>query len=153
MNKTNRNNWISLIVTLIITILVIVVLCESSVLSLHNVQSLGNDFQYNIISTSSTIAGFLFTAISILLSALNKDRIKRLWENHYLDNLYRFAFVGIVANIISIIVAIVILCFSIAETFAWMVAMIEMVSLAVGIVFFTCCTFKLLRLVNKMKTD
>ena len=57
-------------------------------LPFYNYQRLinDNDFYYNCITLSSIIGGFLFTGISILISALDKDRINRLWENNYLDN-------------------------------------------------------------------
>lgn len=41
------------------------------------------DFHYNAISMSATIGGFLFTGISILISTLEKSRIKRLWDYNY----------------------------------------------------------------------
>ena len=48
--------------------------------------SCNKDFHYNVISMSATIGGFLFTGISILISTLEKERIKRLWDYNYLDN-------------------------------------------------------------------
>ena len=64
------------------------------------------DFHYNAISMSATIGGFLFTGISILISTLEKSRIKRLWDYNYLDNLYRAAFIGISANVVTLVVAL-----------------------------------------------
>ena len=104
-----KKNWISLILHFIISVGAMFLLVN---LPFYNYQRLinDNDFYYNCITLSSIIGGFLFTGISILISALDKDRINRLWENNYLDNLYRSAFVGIILNVISIFVAVFLLC-------------------------------------------
>lgn len=93
-----RRNWIKLIIVLLLSIAGAIMLFLFSVIDIVKIRDLGSDFQYNAISTSAIIGGFLFTGISILISAIDKDRIKRLWENNYLDNLYRAAFVGMISN-------------------------------------------------------
>lgn len=153
MDKISKRNWICLLVILVITIITTIILFLYSIIEAEKIQELGSDFQYNIISTSSIIGGFLFTAVSILLSTLSNERIKRLWKYNYLDNLYRFAFTGITANIISSISAIILLCFTIGEDINKCIIVIEVTSLIVGIVFFVCCMFKLFRLVKKLKAE
>lgn len=153
MDKISKRNWIYLFVILVITILITVILFKNSIIKTDKIQKLGSDFQYNIISTSSIIGGFLFTAVSILLSTLSIERIKRLWKHNYLDNLYRYSFTGIIANIISIISAIVLLCFTIDDSIIKYVIEIEITSLITGVVFFVCCMFKLFRLVKKLKAE
>lgn len=74
------------------------------------------DFHYNAISMSATIGGFLFTGISILISTLEKSRIKRLWDYNYLDNLYRAAFIGISANVVTLVVALLVILLDIKDT-------------------------------------
>ena len=78
-----------------------VILFNSSLFDIQKIKALGTDFHYNTISMSATIGGFLFTGISILISTIDKDRVKRLWDNNYLNNLYRAAIVGMVSNIIG----------------------------------------------------
>ena len=51
-------------------------------------KSNNENFHYNAISMSATIGGFLFTGLSILISTIDKERIKRLWNYNYLDNMY-----------------------------------------------------------------
>lgn len=121
-------------------------------LPFYNFQRLinDNDFYYNCITLSSIIGGFLFTGISILISALDKDRIKRLWENNYLDNLYRSAFVGIILNVISIFVAVFLLCTSITNI-KEIFLKAELVVLFVGIIFFIWCIRQLIFVLTRLK--
>lgn len=82
-----------------------IILFKSPFFDISKFERLDPDFHYNAISMSAIIGGFLFTGISILISVIDKERIERLWNNSYLDNLYRSAFVGMIANVITIIVA------------------------------------------------
>lgn len=47
----------------------------------------------------------MFAGLGILISVIEIDRIKRLWDNHYLDNLYRSAVIGMTANLITVVAA------------------------------------------------
>ena len=144
-----KKNWISLILHFIISVGAMIVLVN---LPFYNFQRLinDNDFYYNCITLSSIIGGFLFTGISILISALDKDRIKRLWENNYLDNLYRSAFVGIILNVISIFVAVFLLCTNITNIKEFFLKA-ELVILFVGIIFFIWCIRQLIFVMTRLK--
>ena len=69
--------------------------------------SCNNDFHYNLITFNSVIAGFLFSGISILVSLISNPSIKRLWDNGYLDGLYRSGGIGMFMSVISIIMAFI----------------------------------------------
>ena len=69
--------------------------------------SCNDDFHYNLITFNSVISGFLFSGISILVSLISNPSIKRLWDNGYLDGLYRSGEIGIIMSVISIIMAFV----------------------------------------------
>ena len=112
---TQKKNWIKLISILLLSIIGSFLLFHFCVIDIEKIQKLENDFQFNVISTSAIIGGFLFTGISILISTIDNERIKRLWENNYLDNLYRAAFVGMTSNLVTIVIALVYLCFCINE--------------------------------------
>ena len=148
---TKKKNWIKLIATLIISIVGAVLLTCFSVIDVGKIQELGDGFQYNAISTSAIIGGFLFTGISILISTIDKERIKRLWENNYLDNLYRSAFVGMISNVITIVIAIAYLCLNLSDDAEKILIMIEISGLIVGMVFFAWCIKKLISIVSKLK--
>lgn len=102
---TKLKNWIWIGLVLVLSIGVSIILFKSAFFDISKFEELAPDFHYNAISMSAIIGGFLFTGISILISVIDKERIERLWNNSYLDNLYRSAFVGMIANIITIIVA------------------------------------------------
>ena len=110
-------------------------------------------FEEHAISMSAIIGGFLFTGISILISVIDKERIERLWNNSYLDNLYRSAFVGMIANIITIIVAFSLVFLDIPSKAEDIFVEIEIAALIIGVVFFAWCIKYLLFIISKLKTE
>lgn len=106
----HRRNIIELIVLLVLSILLTVLFCVLNMIGADVVALLGNDFQYNLISTSAVLAGFLFTGVSILISTIDKERVQRLWDNNYLDNLYYSAFLGIFCYVLTIVFAYLTIC-------------------------------------------
>ena len=144
-----RKNWIKLFVVLFLSVFGSALLVFQSSFDVERIREMGRDFQYNVISTSAIIGGFLFTGISILISTIDKDRIKRLWNNNYLDNLYRSAFVGMISNVITIIAAFVILCLPMKEKVENNMFYIETTGLIVGLVFFLWCVKKLVSINGK----
>ena len=150
-NKTKQKGWIVFSLVIGISILVSLVLIKINVISLEKIQTLGDDFQYNAISMSSVIGGFLFTGISILISVIDKDRIKRLWDNNYLDNLYRSAFAGMIANIVTIVLSFTFLCCDISKKIDNYLLAIQINSLIVGLVCFVWCIIRLISVILKLK--
>ena len=150
-NKTKQKGWIILAVVLGISIISSGILIGTNIINLQKIKDLGDDFQYNAISMSSIIGGFLFTGISILISVIDKDRIKRLWDNNYLDNLYRSAFAGMIAKVITILLSFAFLCCDICEKFDDHLLSIEISSLIVGLVCFAWCIKRLITLILKLK--
>ncbi len=148
---TQKKNWIKLISILLLSIIGSFLLFHFCVIDIEKIQKLENDFQFNVISTSAIIGGFLFTGISILISTIDNERIKRLWENNYLDNLYRAAFVGMTSNLVTIVIALVYLCFCINECVEIILIKLEVSGLIVGLVFFAWCIKKLISIVSKLK--
>ena len=139
---TKLKNWIRLGIVLLLSIGGAVVLIRSPLFDIAKFDGLAPDVHYNAISMSATIGGFLFTGISILISVIDKERIKRLWDNSYLDNLYRSAFVGMIANVTTIIVE---------KQMVNILIDIEITSLIVGIVFFAWCIKHLIFVISKLK--
>lgn len=150
-NKTKQRGWIIISLVIGISILLSLVLIKTNIISLEKIEILGDDFQYNAISMSSVIGGFLFTGISILISVIDKDRIKRLWDNNYLDNLYRSAFAGMIANIVTIVLSFAFLCCDISEKIDNYLLSIEISSLIVGLVCFAWCIKRLISVILKLK--
>ena len=155
MNKTKSKNLIESIGVTVITLGISLFLLYHNIIDMEGLVSSTNnfeyDFQYNIIQTSAIIAGFLFSGVSILISAIDKDRIKRLWNYNYLDNLYVFAFEGMISNIVTIVCAILILIFSLDDKIKIAVLYIEVISLNLGIVSFVVCIKYLLFIIRRLK--
>lgn len=148
---TKNKNWIILIIVFLSSFFAALFLASSSLLDLNRITELGNDLQYNFISISATIGGFLFTGVSILISALDNKRVERLWNYAYLDNVYRAAFVGIGANILTIIAALAMLLLVLGERVQQIIIKIEIVTVVVGLVFFTWSVLELIFIVSTMK--
>lgn len=148
---TELKNWIKLILVFILSITAAIILTTSSFFDIEQITALGEDLQYNFISTSATIGGFLFTGISILISAIGNKRIERLWENSYLNNLYRAAFIGIVSNICSILSALALVVLTLSEKATQMAVRAEIISVFVSLVFFGWCVLDLLFILSRMK--
>ena len=148
---TRFKNWLKLFSVLILTAVFLWVLLHYSIVDVKKIQNNGSDFQYNIISTASIIAGFLFTGISILISALGAERIKRLWEHNYLDNLYRAAFIGMLSDVITIVVALILLCINLLPKQELLLYKVELSSLIVSIIFFAWSFYYLINVVIRLK--
>ena len=148
---TELKNWIKLILVFILSITTAIILTTSSFFDIEQITALGEDLQYNFISTSATIGGFLFTGISILISAIGNKRIERLWENSYLNNLYRAAFIGIVSNICTILSALALVVLTLSEKATQMAVRAEIISVFVSLVFFGWSVLDLLFILSRMK--
>lgn len=146
---TKKKNWLKLISVCVFSILFSILIFWKGIIDVEKIALLGEDFQYNIITMSATIGGFLFTGVGILISAIDKPHIKRLWDNYYLDNLYRAAFLGITSNIVTIISAFMFIC-EIMTKYQYLIY-VEITSLIIGIIFFCWCIKKLLSIMKKMK--
>ena len=150
---TKLKNWTWLGIVLHLSIGISIALLQSSFFDISKFEELAPDFHYNAISMSAIIGGFLFTGISILISVIDKERIERLWNNSYLDNLYRSAFVGMIANVITIIVAFSLVFLDISQKAEDVFVQIEITTLIIGIVFFAWCIKHLLFMISKLKTE
>lgn len=148
---TKMKNWRNFIIILLLSIVVPFLLFQFSLIDIEGIVSLGADFHYNMISMSAIIGGFLFTGISILISAIDKERIQRLWQNNYLDNLYRAAFVGMIANVLTIIAAVLFLCAVHTEKTGIILIKAEFITLFAGLVFFIWSIKHLLFIITRMR--
>ena len=148
---TKKKNWRNFIIILLLSIVVPCLLFQFSLIDIEGIVSLGADFHYNMISMSAIIGGFLFTGISILISAIDKERIQRLWQNNYLDNLYRAAFVGMIANVLTIIAAVLFLCAVHTEKTGIILIKAEFITLFAGLVFFIWSIKHLLFIITRMR--
>ena len=151
MKNKGSNRYIKrfLLVLLILVVLVILMI-HFQIINIDKIIELGNDFQYNIISMSSIIGGFLFTGLSLIISVLDNERIDRLWENGYLNNLYRVAIVGLIFDIISLISALAILISNISN-YIHIAIYIEMLSVIISIIFFAWNIGHLLYIIKHLK--
>lgn len=150
---TRLKNWGKLLFTITVLIVLSVLMFMNKTINVQEIQDkYGADFHYNAISTSAIIGGFLFTGISILISALTNERIKRLWDNNYLDNLYRAAFLGMISNIITIASAFAVLTLDLPANILQYAIYIEISTIIIGVVFFVWCIRFLIFIITRLKS-
>lgn len=103
-NKTSKKElWRFIAITLMIIIITIFALSL-------NLVSLGNKEIYSyILTVSSVMGGFMFAGLGILVSTITTTAIKRFWDGHYLDNLYRASVWGLICDVLSMLIATTIL--------------------------------------------
>lgn len=111
----------------------------------------GIDFQYNLISTSAIIGGFLFTGVSIFISTIENGRIKRMWDHNYFDNLYRVAILGILLNVLTIFAALVMIIVTLNEVQSLWVLRMEIVLLVESLILFVWNVLQLVGVLKKTK--
>ena len=147
-----KRNLFLFVIVFVAVIVIVYLLLSKGIIDINKVKQQGSDFHYSIISLAAVIGGFLFTGIGILISALSNERVKRLWDNNYLDNLYRTAFAGILGNVIAIIFAIIILSAPIVndQTIEKMI-IIELEAILVGIFYFLWCIYYLRFIITRLK--
>ena len=151
MSPIDRKNWVILGIVLSISIALTTFLTYSPLVDLKQIKNLGSDIQFNLISTSATIGGFLFTGISILISAIGNKRIERLWDHNYLNNVYRAATVGISANVATILAALAMLFLVLEEKVQLIIIRIEIITVLVSVVFFIWSVLDLVFVLSSMK--
>lgn len=151
MSPIDCKNWIVLSVVLVLSITLTTFLTYSSLVDLKKIKDLGNDIQFNLISTSATIGGFLFTGISILISAVGNKHIDRLWNHNYLNNVYRAATVGIAANVATILAALAMLFLVLKEKVQLIIIRIEIITVLVSVIFFIWSVLDLVFVLSSMK--
>ena len=105
----------------------------------HKVDGFSNarTVHFSLISINSIFSGFLFTSLGILFTLNEKEGIRRLWDNGYLDCVIKSIMSGIAFHIISILSALV----NVFEIFTWHyyvrgISIIEVFGMYTGIALF-----------------
>lgn len=70
-----------------------------------------------------------------------------------MDNVYRAAFIGIGANILTVIAALAMLLLVLGKKVQELIIKIEIITVSVGLVFFAWCVLDLVYIVSTMKKD
>lgn len=144
-----KRNIIELIAVELLSILIAVGLFWFSILTVDGISKLESDVHYNIISLSAVISGFLFTGISVLVASIDKDRISRLWNCNYLDNLYHSAFLGILFLMLTLLFAFSVL-YSHGAFFSFRIYL-EIGCLISGFLYFGLCLKYLYLMISRLK--
>lgn len=102
----NRKIIIGTIVIVIIYILANIFGC----IDLYSIMDpVDNDVHFNILTVCSIIGGFLFTGLSILIGVSDKKIIREYMKTDIINSIYSNILSGIFFNIVSIILAILII--------------------------------------------
>ena len=107
---------------------------------------------FNILTIDSILAGFLFTGLGILSSALDRPRIKRLDDGGYLDDYFNGIYISILAHLSSIIVSVFLIMDFFGQLKTYFIY-IEIIGLFVGIVYFIKSVIRLFVVIKKMRKE
>ncbi len=101
MNKKTLVPYIVyLVIFVIFCIIRFVSIDESSIL-------LNTSYYFDLISVSSILGGFMFTALSILISISYSDVVKMLEESGHMDSIYFNITFGLIMAFLTIILSII----------------------------------------------
>lgn len=149
-----KRNFIALVLILISSAIFSFFVINLLYDNIYMIITQNDDFLYNAISFSAVIGGFLFTGVGILISAIDKERIKRLWDNHYLDNMYRFAIIGIISNVVTFLISwFIILVKSTYEELSVLLIYIEISSILFGVISFLVCIAYLISIMKRLHNN
>ena len=118
----------------------------------NNVNLNFNDvsLRFNLIATDSVIVGFLYAALGILLTGLEKPRVKRLDKHYYLDDYFNGLYISIILLIVSIVLSLMIAIGALKNRLFYQLELWSMLS---GILFFLKVVFSSIELMNKIRKD
>ena len=120
-----------------------------NVLILKNNITINDNDRINIITINSLLIGFLFTGLSIIISGLEKDRIKRLNNNYYLEGFFYGIYVGVLFLCISMIISIVLFIKLILN--GCILKYLELSFLISGMLYFLKSVYSLFTLTEKIR--
>lgn len=151
--KTSKRNLKKIFAFITISTLIYLILSYFELINAQTINLQGNDYHYNVITLSSIIAGFLFTGISILISAISKQRIERLWNVGHLDLLYYSSFAGIFFCGVAIIISLILLVMNIENVLSGYLCLVETYMIFEGVAMFFVCVKELFYIVKNLKPN
>lgn len=107
------------------------------------------------IAFNSVLSGFLFTALSIFISALSKSRIQRLMKYNYLDKYYWAIIISLVLSLLALVINFLFIYMNF-QLFVnnLVISQKVVISLTIGsIIFFGQSIYYVVKLLKKMKVD
>lgn len=146
--KYFRRNRLNIITTIILCIILILgYRCEFITI----VYTFNSGDHFNILTINSILAGFVFTELGIISSAIDRPRIDRLNNGGYLDDYFNGMYICIISHIISMVSSTFIII-HILEKFKFQLLFLEELGLLVGIAFFIKSVFRLFKIIKKIRT-
>lgn len=154
MNSSARKNYVrrnkyNIITGIILTLLLVIGFY-------YNCIEVRYDFQkgdhFNILTINSILAGFLFTGLGILSSALDRPRIARLDKNGYMDDYFNGIYIGIIMHVLSMIASIFIIMGMLRQS-QKIFLYLEQLGLIAGSLFFIKSILRLFTIIKRMRNE
>ncbi|WP_410496507.1 hypothetical protein QTL86_03575 [Cellulosilyticum sp. ST5] len=93
---------------IIITTIIMLIFYLTGAISFENLSDPKNsDICWNIVTINSVFAGFMFTSLSMLISVITSETIKRLEKAYLMDEIYKNILCGIYCSLASIAFALI----------------------------------------------
>lgn len=151
--KCKTKTKLKLLCRLVVSVFVVIWITDLPWIDLEQILNQESDLQFNLISLSATIGGFLFAGISLFISTFESERIKAKWDCGYLDKVYLGAFVGIFLNVLTIFAALAMVLMTLDKPIQLLILRWEIVLILTSLVFFVFNSFDLIRLLDRTKRD
>lgn len=94
------------------------------------------DFQFNLLSFSAILAGFMFTALSLLLSVNDNKLINEMKKLKLWDTIHKTLIAGIYISLCSIFIAALIIFITLGDTLARTLSFFQLNFIILSIVLF-----------------
>ena len=114
------------------------------------VTGIDKSFHLDMLTINSMFAGFLFTSLGIMISILDKERIKKLDKSGYMDNYINAIYIGLAFHVISIICSLLLIIFSETTIDIWLMYA-EQLSLLIGVSFFIKSILNVLQIISMVR--
>jgi hypothetical protein len=115
---------------------------------------LGEDksVHFDLLTVNSIIAGFMFSGLSLIIGMSNSKTVQELERAKHMDRIYTNIITGIVFNVFSIIISLVVLLRILTNVEIYLVSL-EIMFLVVGIVCFGLSVIDLRFLIHSIRGE
>lgn len=148
-----KRNWLKLTMIYLVSFVLSICLIEFNIININQIFLQGDATQLHILISSVIIMVSLLLIIPKLKPVLNKKRIKRLRNNHYLDNLDRSMRITFILNTIVFLLAYILLNSSFSVDHQYLFIYFEIIFFITGLIFFAWYTKQLTLILSIAKKN
>lgn len=143
--RRNRSNVLMVIAIILLSFIAL----QQKLIKIENTTL---DFHLTVLTINAIFAGFLFTSLGIMVSFLDRERVKRLDRAGYMDNYYNSIYIGLLFHVVSIFCALLVLIIPNLDQLS-LLLQLEQLFLFAGVIFFVKSVINIGRIINKVRNS